>query len=187
VELAQYRELESFAAFGSDLDPTSQAQLDRGARLMELLKQGSGEPYPVEEEVVGIFLGTRGHLDSVPVEDVSRFETEFLEHVRRDGGVLQEVRESGKLSDEAEERLNKTVSEFKEQFSTTQGEGVADDGGSGELATGDDGSEESSGSSDGSEQASDQSSQESSDQSSDDPDSSDSSDSSDGSRSGSGS
>src|ERR671916_1375254 len=127
VELAQYRELESFAAFGSDLDPTSQAQLDRGARLMELLKQGSGEPYPVEEEVVSIFLGTRGHLDSVPVEDVSRFETEFLEHVRRDGGVLQEIRESGKLPDEAEERLNKTVSEFKQQFSTTQGEGVADD------------------------------------------------------------
>jgi F-type H+-transporting ATPase subunit alpha len=184
VELAQYRELESFAAFGSDLDPTSQAQLDRGARLMELLKQGSGEPYPVEEEVVGIFLGTRGHLDSVPVEDVSRFETEFLEHVRRDGGVLQEVRESGKLSDEAEERLNKTVSEFKEQFSTTQGEGVADDGGSGELASADD-SEESS--SDGSEQGSDQSAEESSDQSSDDSDSSDASGSSDGSRSGSGS
>jgi len=184
VELAQYRELESFAAFGSDLDPTSQAQLDRGARLMELLKQGSGEPYPVEEEVVGIFLGTRGHLDSVPVEDVSRFETEFLEHVRRDGGVLQEVRESGKLSDEAEERLNKTVSEFKEQFSTTQGEGVADDGGSGELASADD-SEESS--SDGSEQGSDQSAEESSDQSSDGSDSSDASGSSDGSRSGSGS
>ena len=144
VELAQYRELESFAAFGSDLDATSQAQLDRGARLMELLKQGQGEPYPVEEEVVGIFLGTRGHLDSVPVEDVSRFETEFLEHVRRDGSVLAAIRDTGKLSDEDEERLNKTVSEFKQQFATESGEGVEDDGGTGELATGDDSSDESS-------------------------------------------
>ncbi|MFC5142479.1 F0F1 ATP synthase subunit alpha [Actinomycetospora rhizophila] len=133
VDLAQYRELESFAAFGSDLDPTSQAQLDRGARLMELLKQGQGEPYPVEEEVVSIFLGTRGHLDSVPVEDVARFETEFLEHVRRDGGILAEIRDTGQLSDENEERLTKAVSDFKEQFSTGSGEGVADDGGSGEL------------------------------------------------------
>ena len=133
VDLAQYRELESFAAFGSDLDATSQAQLDRGARLMELLKQGQGEPYPVEEEVVSIFLGTRGHLDSVPVEDVARFETEFLEHVRRDGGILAEIRDTGQLSDENEERLTKAVSDFKEQFSTGSGEGVADDGGSGEL------------------------------------------------------
>jgi F-type H+/Na+-transporting ATPase subunit alpha len=142
VELAQYRELESFAAFGSDLDATSQAQLDRGARLMELLKQGQGEPYPVEEEVVGIFLGTRGHLDSVPVEDVSRFETEFLEHVRRDGSVLAAIRDTGKLSDEDEERLNKTVSEFKQQFATESGEGVEDDGGTGELPTGDESSDE---------------------------------------------
>ncbi|WP_433799596.1 F0F1 ATP synthase subunit alpha [Actinomycetospora sp. CA-084318] len=134
VELAQYRELESFAAFGSDLDATSQAQLDRGARLMELLKQGQGEPYPVEEEVVGIFLGTRGHLDSVPVEDVARFEQEFLEHVRRDGGVLAEIRDTGQLSDENEDRLNKAVSEFKNQFETKDGDNPTDDGGSGELA-----------------------------------------------------
>ena len=100
---------------------------------MELLKQGQGEPYPVEEEVVSIFLGTRGHLDSVPVEDVARFETEFLEHVRRDGGILAEIRDTGQLSDENEERLTKAVSDFKEQFSTGSGEGVADDGGSGEL------------------------------------------------------
>ena len=133
VELAQYRELESFAAFGSDLDATSQAQLDRGARLMELLKQGNGEPYPVEEEVVGIFLGTRGHLDSVPVEDVARFETEFLEYVRRDGGVLAEIRDSGELSDDNEERLNKAVSSFKDQFETKDGGNPTDDGGSGEL------------------------------------------------------
>ena len=111
---------------------------------MELLKQGQGEPYPVEEEVVSIFLGTRGHLDSVPVEDVSRFETEFLEHVRRDGGALSEIRDSGKLSDETEERLNKAVSEFKEQFGTTDGSGVTDDGGTGELGSSEESDEESS-------------------------------------------
>ena len=111
---------------------------------MELLKQGQGELYPVEEEVVSIFLGTRGHLDSVPVEDVSRFETEFLEHVRRDGGALSEIRDSGKLSDETEERLNKAVSEFKEQFGTTDGSGVTDDGGTGELGSSEESDEESS-------------------------------------------
>ena len=180
VELAQYRELESFAAFGSDLDATSQAQLDRGARLMELLKQGQGEPYPVEEEVVGIFLGTRGHLDSVPVEDVARFESEFLEHVRRDGGILAEIRDSGKLSDENEERLNKTVSEFKQQFATESGEGVEDDGGTGELATGDDSSDESSESSSEGSSESSQSSDGTSGENSDGT-SSESSQSSDGS------
>ena len=80
----------------------------------------------------------------MPVEDVSRFETEFLEHVRRDGSVLAAIRDTGKLSDEDEERLNKTVSEFKQQFATESGDGVEDDGGTGELATGDDSSDESS-------------------------------------------
>ena len=82
LDLSQFRELESFAAFASDLDATSKAQLERGARLVELLKQPQYRPSPVEEQVVSIFLGTGGHLDSVPVEDVSRFETEFLDHVR---------------------------------------------------------------------------------------------------------
>ena len=72
LDLSQYRELESFAAFASDLDATSKAQLDRGARLVELLKQPQYSPMPVEEQVVAIFLGTRGHLDSVPVEDVQQ-------------------------------------------------------------------------------------------------------------------
>ncbi len=160
VELAQYRELESFAAVGSGHDATTQAQLDRGARLMELLKQGQGEPYPVEEEVVGIFLGTRGHLDSVPVEDVARFESEFLEFVKRDGGVLAEIRDTGQLSDENEERLNKAVSEFKDQFETKDGENPADDGGSDEPAgqKAEESSDDSSDSSDSSDGSSDGSS-----------------------------
>ena len=82
LDLSQYRELESFAAFASDLDATSKAQLERGARLVELLKQPQYSPMSVEEQVVAIFLGTKGHLDSVPVEDVQRFEAEFLEHVK---------------------------------------------------------------------------------------------------------
>src|SRR3712207_3004901 len=84
LELSQYRELESFAAFGAEnLDATSRRQLERGARLTELLKQGLHEPVPVEEQVISIFLGTRGHLDDVPVEDVRRFGKEFLDDVRR--------------------------------------------------------------------------------------------------------
>lgn len=87
LDLSQYRELEAFAAFASDLDAASKAQLERGARLVELLKQPQSQPMPVEEQVVSIFLGTGGHLDSVPVEDVRRFETELLDHAglrRRD-------------------------------------------------------------------------------------------------------
>src|ERR1700738_748716 len=82
LDLSQYRELEAFAAFASDLDENSRKQLDRGARLVELLKQRQYQPLPVEEQVISIFLGTEGHLDSVPVEDVGRFEAELLAHVR---------------------------------------------------------------------------------------------------------
>ena len=82
LDLSQYRELESFASFASDLDENSKKQLDRGARLVEVLKQPQQQPMPVEEQVVAIFLGTKGHLDSVPVDDVRRFETEFLDHLR---------------------------------------------------------------------------------------------------------
>src|ERR1700684_3120521 len=88
IDLAQYRELESFAAFGSDLDKTSRAQLERGQRLVELLKQPQYSPYPVEREVVSIWLGTQGHLDDVPVDDVQRFEHEFLEYIGRNASEI---------------------------------------------------------------------------------------------------
>src|SRR6202047_1241792 len=101
LDLSQYRELEAFAAFASDLDATSKAQLERGARLVELLKQPQYRPLPVEEQVISIFLGTEGHLDSVPVEDVSRFESELLDHVRAsEADILTQIRETGKLGDE---------------------------------------------------------------------------------------
>ncbi|MBA2310653.1 MAG: F0F1 ATP synthase subunit alpha [Pseudonocardiales bacterium] len=125
LDLSQYRELEAFAAFGSDLDPTSRASLERGARLVELLKQPQFSPVPVEEQVVSIFLGTKGYLDSVPVEDVARFESELLDHMRRNQeGVLTEIRESGLLTDDTAERLVKAVEEFKRQFTASDGSSV---------------------------------------------------------------
>ncbi|UXA16719.1 F0F1 ATP synthase subunit alpha [Mycobacterium sp. SMC-4] len=128
LELSQYRELESFAAFASDLDAASKAQLDRGARLVELLKQPQYTPFPVEEQVVSIFLGTGGHLDSVPVEDVSRFETDLLEHVRGSHGeILKDIRESKKFSEENEEKLVKVINDFKKGFSASDGSSVAVD------------------------------------------------------------
>jgi F-type H+-transporting ATPase subunit alpha len=119
-DLAQFRELESFAAFGSELDKVSQAQLDRGYRLTELLKQPLNSPLPVEEQVVSVYAGTRGHLDDVPVPDVKRFETELLEFVRtRHGDLLDSIRTSGALpSDDA---LEGPIAAFKEQFSPSDG------------------------------------------------------------------
>jgi F-type H+-transporting ATPase subunit alpha len=128
LDLSQYRELESFAAFASDLDATSKAQLERGARLVELLKQPQYRPLSVEEQVVSIFLGTHGHLDSVPVEDVSRFEREFLDHLRAsDDGILKEIRESQKLSDELDEKLTEAINHFKKGFAASDGSSVVPD------------------------------------------------------------
>jgi F-type H+-transporting ATPase subunit alpha len=125
LDLSQFRELEAFAAFGSDLDAASAAALGRGARLVELLKQPQYQPQPVEEQVVSIFLGTRGHLDSVPVSDVRRFETDFLDHVRRNHeGILGEIRDTGKLSDELADRIVTVVKEFKQGFTATDGSSV---------------------------------------------------------------
>jgi F-type H+/Na+-transporting ATPase subunit alpha len=125
LDLSQYRELEAFSAFGSDLDAASAAALGRGARLVELLKQAQYQPQPVTEQVVSIFLGTRGHLDSVPVSDVRRFESEFLDHVGRNhDGIFGEIRDTGKLSDELAERIAKVVNNFKEEFTASDGSSV---------------------------------------------------------------
>lgn len=122
VGLAQYRELEAFAAFGSDLDSVSKAQLERGQRLMELLKQNQYNPFPMEKETVSIWAGTSGHLDEVPVEDVQRFEADFLDYVSREhSGILDNIRESGKFEDETAEALKDAVETFKQSFETSQG------------------------------------------------------------------
>ncbi|OBG06608.1 F0F1 ATP synthase subunit alpha [Mycolicibacter sinensis] len=128
LDLSQYRELEAFAAFASDLDATSKAQLERGARLVELLKQPQYAPMPVEEQVVAVFLGTEGHLDSVPVEDVARFESEFLDHIRAsESDILAGIRESKKLSEEATEQLVASIGQFKKGFAATDGSSVVPD------------------------------------------------------------
>jgi F-type H+/Na+-transporting ATPase subunit alpha len=124
LDLSQFRELEAFTAFASDLDATSKAQLDRGARLVELLKQPQYSPYPVEEQVVSIYLGTKGHLDSVPVGDVRRFEQEFLERLRSGDGVLAEIRDTKDMDDALEERLVTAINEFKNQFNASDGKPV---------------------------------------------------------------
>ena len=114
-DLQQFRELESFAAFGSDLDAVSQAQLDRGYRLTELLKQGLNSPLLVEEQVVSIWAGTRGHLDGVDVSDVGRFEADLLDWFRtRHADVLAGIRETGKIDDE--DAFEAAIAAFAEQF-----------------------------------------------------------------------
>jgi F-type H+-transporting ATPase subunit alpha len=128
LELSQFRELEAFAAFASDLDAASKAQLDRGARLVELLKQPQYTPYPVEDQVVSIYLGTGGHLDSVPVEDVARFERELLEHVKAShAGLLSDIRDTKKLSEETADKLAAVINDFKKGFATTDGSSVIPD------------------------------------------------------------
>ncbi|MGH3836879.1 MAG: F0F1 ATP synthase subunit alpha [Pseudonocardiaceae bacterium] len=129
LELSQYRELEAFAAFGAEnLDATSRRQLERGARLTELLKQGQYAPMPVEEQVVSIFLGTRGHLDDVAVADVGRFESGFLDDVRRNHqGVLDTIRETKQFSDETEQQIVDAVTVFKKQFTTADGSSLGNE------------------------------------------------------------
>ena len=123
ISLSQFRELEAFAAFASDLDAASRAQLDRGARLVELLKQGQYAPYPVEEQVASLWAGGNGYLDDVPVEDVGRFETDFLEYLRRDhGGILQTIRESRDLADDTVTALKDAIEDFRKGFETSSGE-----------------------------------------------------------------
>ncbi|MWA06088.1 F0F1 ATP synthase subunit alpha [Actinomadura sp. LD22] len=123
LALSQFRDLEAFAAFASDLDAASRAQLERGARLVELLKQPQGSPFPVEQEVVSVWAGTSGELDDVPVADVRRFEREFLDYVEReDAGLLTSIRETGQLSDDDLTSLKSTITEFKKGFQTSEGD-----------------------------------------------------------------
>ncbi|MQA34868.1 F0F1 ATP synthase subunit alpha [Modestobacter roseus] len=125
LDLAQFRELEAFSSFSSDLDASSRATLDRGQRLVELLKQGQYSPYPVEREVVSLWLGTTGKLDKVPVSDVRRFESEFLDFIARgDNTVFDDIRNSKKLSDDTVSSLERAVEAFYGQFTTGDGESL---------------------------------------------------------------
>jgi F-type H+-transporting ATPase subunit alpha len=125
LELAQYRSLEAFAMFASDLDAASRRQLARGARLTELLKQPQYTPYPVEDQVVSIWAGTTGKLDEVPVEDILRFEREFLDYLGRKTKVLATLRETNVLDDKTVETLEKSVVDFKKEFQAGDGSSLA--------------------------------------------------------------
>lgn len=127
LDLAQYRSLEAFAMFASDLDAASRAQLTRGARLMELLKQGQYQPFPVEDQVASIWAGTKGKLDDVPVEDVRRFESEMLEHLRRNTDVLTTIASTGKLDDATVEALSAAIDQFRLGFLTADGSPLVGD------------------------------------------------------------
>ncbi len=123
LSLAQFRELEAFSAFGSDLDAASKAQLARGSRLVELLKQPQYQPQPMEREVVSVWSGTTGQLDEVPLEDIRRFDSEFLAYMDRSAPeVFDAIRTTSDLSDDTLSVLVKSVSEFKKQFTTRTGE-----------------------------------------------------------------
>ena len=123
LSLSQYRDLEAFAAFASDLDAASRAQLDRGARLVELLKQPQYSPFPVEEQVVSLWAGTTGQLDDVPVEDIRRFETEYLDYLRRSyAGLLTAIRETNDLTDDNVTTLKEATDRFRRTFEVTGGQ-----------------------------------------------------------------
>ncbi|WP_120340205.1 F0F1 ATP synthase subunit alpha [Cryobacterium soli] len=125
LELAQYRSLEAFSMFASDLDPASRRQLARGARLTELLKQPQYSPYPVEDQVVSIWAGTNGKLDEVPLEDILRFERELLDYLGRNTGILTTLRETNVLSDDTVAELTAAVDTFKREFQTGEGKALA--------------------------------------------------------------
>jgi F-type H+-transporting ATPase subunit alpha len=125
LELAQYRSLEAFALFASDLDATSRRQLARGARLTELLKQPQYSPFPVEQQVVSIWAGTTGKLDEVPVEDILRFERELHDYIGHNSSILDTLRDSNVLSDDTVAELEKAVDAFKLEFQTGEGKPLA--------------------------------------------------------------
>ncbi len=125
LSLSQFRDLEAFAAFASDLDAASRAQLDRGARLVELLKQPQYTPFPVEEEVVSIWAGTTGQLDDVPVEDIRRFEDQFLDYLRRNqSGLLAAIRETKDLTGDNIQTLTDSMNAFRRGFETSEGKSL---------------------------------------------------------------
>jgi F-type H+/Na+-transporting ATPase subunit alpha len=128
LSLSQFRDLEAFASFSSDLDAVSRAQLDRGARLVELLKQSQYSPLPVERQVVSVWAGTSGYLDDVPVADIGRFESELLAEIEHsDNGIFDAIRETGELSDDTVVALKDAVEKFRRGFETGSGDLLVQD------------------------------------------------------------
>jgi F-type H+/Na+-transporting ATPase subunit alpha len=120
LELSQYRELEAFAQFGSELDQATQDTLNRGEKLVATLNQPQYQPWPVEEQVAAIYAGVNGYLDDIPTADVTRFQEELREQLRAEGSILKEIGETGDLSDETEQRLRQEIERFKNRFAPTE-------------------------------------------------------------------
>ncbi len=125
IGLAQYRDMEAFAMFASDLDAASRRQLDRGARLVELLRQPQYSPYPVAEQVISVWAGTTGEFDQVPVTEVLRFEREFLDYLRHTTKVLDTIAETGKFDSDTEQAVQQALGEFREQYVASDGKPLA--------------------------------------------------------------
>jgi len=120
LDLSQYRELEAFSQFGSELDEATRAALNRGEKMVATLNQPQYEPWPVEEQVVAIFAGTRGYLDDIPTDQVPRFQDELREYLRSEGSTYKEIRETGELSDDLTKRLEAEIEKFKNSFNVQE-------------------------------------------------------------------
>ena len=124
LDLSQYRELEAFSQFGSELDPATQATLNRGEKMVATLNQPQYQPWPVEEQVTAIFAGSEGVLDEIPTAQVPRFQEELREHLRAEGSILKEIRDGGDLPDELAERLRGEIEKFRKGFSVEEESGI---------------------------------------------------------------
>ena len=125
IGLAQYRDMEAFAMFASDLDATSRRQLDRGARLVELLRQPQYSPYPVAEQVISVWAGTTGKFDAVPVNEVLNFEREFLDYLRHNTKVLDTIAETGEFTGDSEQAVVEALAKFRDEYVSTDGKPLA--------------------------------------------------------------
>src|SRR5205823_1704344 len=119
LDLAQYRELEAFAQFGSELDQATQSALNRGEKMVATLNQPQYQPWPMEEQVAALYAGVNGFLDDIPTEDVSRFQEELREHLRAQKEIYAGIRDSGDLPDDAAEALNGEIEKVKSRFATS--------------------------------------------------------------------
>jgi F-type H+-transporting ATPase subunit alpha len=120
LDLSQYRELEAFAQFGSELDQATQAALARGERLVATLNQPQYDPWPVEEQVTAIYAGVNGYLDQIPVPQIPRFQDELREYLRSEGSILKEIRETKDLSDETAPKLDEALKKFQQTFNVEE-------------------------------------------------------------------
>jgi F-type H+/Na+-transporting ATPase subunit alpha len=120
LDLSQYRELEAFAQFGSELDQSTQQALARGERMVATLNQPQYDPWAMQDQVVALYAGVNGYLDDIPVPQVPRFQEELREHMRTEGSILKQIAETGDLSEETEQKLQEELKKFKQMFNVEE-------------------------------------------------------------------